>query len=173
MRLHLIAAHDENLVIGHKGKLPWHISDDLKHFKKITMGSPILMGRGVFEEIGQKPLPGRRNVVLSSKKWDEVESYGDIESALDALKEEDIVYVIGGGQIYRQLIDKCEKMYITEVDGQHEGDVFFPDYKLDLDADWIEISRNTYSGYAFVEYMRINNLPINKDGITKTTQTNE
>ena len=155
MRLHLIAAHDENLVIGHRGRLPWHISDDLKHFKKITMGCPILMGRGVFEEIGGKPLPGRRNVVLSSQKWDHIESYRDIDSAICALENEDIVFVIGGGQIYRQLIDDCEKMYITEVRGEHEGDVFLPNYIPDIHKKWVEISRDTHSEYAFVEYIRV------------------
>lgn len=155
MKLHLIAAHDENLVIGHNGKLPWHISDDLKHFKKITMGRPILMGRGVFEEIGEKPLPGRRNVVLSSKKWNQVESYNNIDSALKALKGEEIVFVIGGGQIYAQLIDQCEKMYITLVDGEHPGDVYFPDYLNDVNKKWKEINRESFTGYTFVEYIRV------------------
>lgn len=155
MKLHLIAAHDENLVIGHNGKLPWHISEDLKHFKKITLGSPILMGRGVFEEIGEKPLPGRRNVVLSSRKWNQVESYSDIDSALKALVDEEIVFVIGGGQIYSQLIDRCEKMYITLVEGVHEGDVYFPDYLNDVNKKWKEINRENYTGYTFVEYIRV------------------
>lgn len=157
MRLHLIAAHDDDLVIGHQGKLPWRLPEDLKHFKSVTMGHPILMGRGVFEEIGEKPLPGRRNVVLSSKKWPNIESYSQITAAFFALKDEDIVFLIGGGQIYSQLIDFCEKMYITEVSGKHQGDVFFPEYRDQIGKKWIDVSRENYSTHSFVEYIRSDN----------------
>lgn len=153
MKLHLIAAHDENLVIGYQGKLPWRLPEDLKHFKAITMGHPILMGRGVFEELGEKPLPGRRNVVLSRKQWDNVESYSSTYDALEALSDESLVFVIGGGQIYSQLIDECEKMYITEIQGTHTGDVFFPEYRDLIGKKWIELSRENYPTHSFVEYI--------------------
>lgn len=154
MKLHLIAAHDKNLVIGNQGKLPWRLPEDLKHFKETTMGYPILMGRGVFEEIGEKPLPGRRNVVLSRKKWDNVESFSKIEHALIALSNEPVVFLIGGGQVYSQMIDLCEKMYITEVHGTYSGDVFFPEYRDQIGKKWIEISREAYPTHTFVEYIR-------------------
>jgi dihydrofolate reductase len=154
MKLHLIAAHDESLVIGKDGALPWYLPDDLKHFKKITLGHPILMGRGVFEEIGLKPLPGRRNVVLTSQKWDFVETYPDISSALKGLSDEEIVFVIGGGQVYSQLLDSCEKLYITEVVGVHEGDVFFPEYRHQIGKIWHEIAREDHSTHRFVEYVK-------------------
>jgi dihydrofolate reductase len=155
MRLILIAAHDENLVIGLDGKLPWHLPEDLKHFKKITMGCPILMGRGVYEEIGKKPLPGRRNVVLSSSEWDNVECYKSVNEALEALQNEEKVFLIGGGQIYEQLINKCDYMYITEVNGAHNGDVFFPEYRNDIGKKWQEVSSDSHTGFNFVEYRRI------------------
>lgn len=155
MKLYLIAAHDQNLVIGHRGKLPWHIPEDLKHFKRVTMGHPILMGRGVFDEIGNKPLPGRRNVVLSSNQWADVESYRTIDDALEALETEEIVFLIGGGQIYRQLLHLCDRLYITEVDGVHQGDVFFPEYRHLIGESWIETSRQSHDGYSFVMYDRI------------------
>jgi dihydrofolate reductase len=154
MMLHLIAAHDDHLVIGKDGKLPWRISQDLKHFKSVTMGKPILMGRGVFEEIGEKPLPGRRNIVLSKHSWDGIESYSSIDEALDTLLDEDVVFVIGGGQIYRQLIDLCNYMYITHVKGVHDGDVFFPEYRNKIGTEWVEISREIHEDFDFIEYSR-------------------
>lgn len=154
MRLYLIAAHDQNLVIGNQGKLPWHIPDDLKHFKRLTMGHPILMGRGVFDEIGNKPLPGRRNVVISSRDWPDIECYKSIDDAMKALASEDVVFLIGGGQLYVQLLHHCDRLYITEIEGVHQGDVFFPEYRNLIGKTWIEMSREQYDGYAFVTYER-------------------
>jgi len=155
MKLHLIAAHDDNLVIGYQGKLPWRLPEDLKHFKATTMGHPVLMGRGVFEEIGEKPLPGRRNLVLSRKCWGNVESYNNINDALEALSNESVVFLIGGGQIYAQMIDLCEKMYITEVHGTFNGDIFFPEYRDQIGKKWIECSRENYPTHSFVEYIKV------------------
>jgi len=152
MRLHLIVAHDQNLLIGSNGQLPWRIREDLAHFKRITMGHPILMGRGVFEELGCKPLPGRRNVVLSAQTWSGIEVYKSIPQALEALKEEPVVFVIGGGQIYAQLLDRCDKMYVTLVDGSYQGDVWFPDYRAGIGIDWVEKDRDNHDGFSFIEY---------------------
>lgn len=156
MKLHLIAAHDDNLVIGNEGKLPWRLPEDLKHFKSVTMGKPILMGRGVFHEIGFKPLPGRRNVVLSGRSFPEVESYTSIEMALKALSDEEIVFVIGGGEVYKQLIHRCIYMYITHVKGAYTGDVFFPEYRDQINKTWKEVERKTHEGFDFIEYERLN-----------------
>lgn len=155
MELVLIAAHDDNLVIGNQGQLPWNIPEDLKHFKKTTMGSPILMGRGVFDEIGRKPLPGRKNVVLTSQSFDNVPCFSKIDEALNYLQNEKRVFVIGGGQIYSALINHCDYMYITEIDGIHEGDVFFPEYRYLIGTEWQEVTRNEMPGYRFIEYKRI------------------
>lgn len=155
MELVLIVAHDHNLVIGNKGKLPWHLPEDLKHFKRVTMGYPILMGRGVFEEIGTKPLPGRRNVVLTSGHYDQVETYSSVTDALEHLSAEEKVFVIGGGQIYRALIDQCSYMYVTLVHGNHEGDVYFPEYRGDIGRVWGLVTRYTTDAFDLLEYKRI------------------
>ncbi|MCH8494184.1 MAG: dihydrofolate reductase [Balneolales bacterium] len=154
MELALIAAHDENLVIGNEGRLPWNIPEDLKHFKKTTMGFPILMGRGVFDEIGRKPLPGRKNIVLTSQNFDNVPCFSTIEDALKSLQNEKRVFVIGGGQIYTAMIHLCDYMYITEVDGSHDGDVFFPEYRNRIGTDWLEVDRIQMTGFRFIEYKR-------------------
>jgi dihydrofolate reductase len=154
MRLSLIVAHDEALVIGRDGGLPWRLPEDLRHFKETTMGKPVLMGRGVFEELGEKPLPGRRNVVVSKKKWPQVPSFESIETALEYLADEPEVFVIGGGQIYRALIGKADRLVVTEVPGRHEGEVTFPEYRDGIGSVWTEVSRRTGESCKFVEYQR-------------------
>lgn len=159
MKLILIAAHDPNLVIGKEGSLPWHYKEDLKFFKKTTMDHSIVMGRIVFEELNEKPLPGRRNVVLStSKNYDHVETFSSIDSALNALKDEKKIFIIGGGEIYRQTIEKADKLIITEIKQEHEGDTFFPDYRDDIGKIWKEVSREDHIDFAFVEYERMNHV---------------
>lgn len=97
MIITLIAAHDPNLVIGKDGELPWRYSEDLKHFKQQTMGKTMIMGRGVFEELGEKPLPGRKNIVLStSKNTDSVDTYTSLDDALSEVDEPEVM-IIGGG----------------------------------------------------------------------------
>jgi len=158
MRLILIVAHDPDLIIGSDGELPWHYPEDMKHFKQETLGYPVLMGRGVFEEVGEKPLPGRRNVVLTrSRDYPEadVEVFGSVEEALDNLAGEDRVYVIGGGDIYRELINRADEMVITEVKRQYDGDVTFPEYRDRIGVDWKEIDREDRSNLSFVRYERI------------------
>lgn len=154
MQLIAIVAHDENLLIGRDGGLPWHIPEDLRHFKRVTTGYPILMGRKVFEEIGCKPLPKRRNVVLTSRNFEAIETYGTISEALHALKDEQKVFVIGGGEVYRQLLERCTYMYVTLVKGVHQGDVYFPEYRHQLGSEWLEQQREDHQGYTFLEYKR-------------------
>ena len=129
MQIHLIWAQDENGGIGKEGKLPWHISEDLKNFKKLTLNSTILMGRKTWESLSIKPLPNRRNVVLSSKPLDGIESYDLIENCLGTLHAEDVnkIFVIGGAQIYRHFINQSDELHITLVDEETEGiDTYFP-----------------------------------------------
>lgn len=156
MTLALIVAHDPNLVIGKDGSLPWHYSEDLKYFKKITMGHPLLMGRGVFEELNEKPLPGRENVVLSrSRTYDHVPTFSSIEEALKYLKRADIVFVIGGGEVYKQTISKADKLFVTEIHKTYEGDTYFPEYREDIGSVWREIKREDHPDLSFVVYERM------------------
>ena len=155
MRLVLIVAHDQALVIGNQGALPWKLPEDMRHFRETTMGHPILMGRGVWEELGEKPLPGRRNVVVSRRSWSNVASFPSVDQALHYLKDESVVFVIGGSALYSSMMDRIDEMIITEVDGVHEGDVHFPEYRHGIGSVWREVSRNQGTGLSFVRYQRI------------------
>lgn len=157
MKLILIVAHDPNLVIGKDGKLPWHYPEDLKHFKKTTMGHSLLMGRVVFEELFEEPLPGRENIVLSRSRTYDVPTFGTIEKALDYLRQQgrDRVFVIGGGEIYRQLMPMADGMIITEIHAEYEGDTYFPEYRDDIDRVWRETSREDHDDFSIVTYERI------------------
>ncbi len=155
MKLILIAAHDPNLVIGKDGTLPWHYSEDLKFFKRTTMGHPLLMGRVVFEELNEKPLPGRENVVLSrSKNYDHVNTFSTIDAALDYLSDHDKVFVIGGGEIYRQMLGRADELVITEIKNEYEGDTFFPEYRDQIGKTWKETWREEHEEFSFVKYER-------------------
>ena len=155
MIINLVAAHDPNLVIGKDGGLPWHYPEDLKFFKKTTMGGTIVMGRGVFEELNEIPLPGRRNVVLStSKTYENVDSYKSLEEALDSVEKEE-VYIIGGGTLYRQTLDKADRLIITEIHSEYDGDTFFPEYRNKIGKVWKEVRREDKDGLSFVIYERI------------------
>lgn len=155
MKLVLIVAHDESLVIGNKGALPWKLPADMKHFRETTMGHPILMGRGVWEELGEKPLPGRLNVVVSAKTWPNVLSFTSVEQALEHLRDEPIVFVIGGAKLYTSLLSRIDEMIVTFVDGVHEGDVHFPEYRHQIGLVWKETSREVGVGLTFARFERI------------------
>ncbi|KKO44927.1 dihydrofolate reductase [Arsukibacterium ikkense] len=117
-------------VIGKDNKMPWHLPADLKHFKAITLGKPVLMGRKTFQSIG-RPLPGRRNLVVSRTTPAEqqgVEWFSSVEQALAATNDCAEVMVIGGGEIYRQCLPLASTLYLTEIDLQAAGDAYFPDY---------------------------------------------
>ncbi len=155
MTLAAIVAHDPNLVIGREGELPWHYSKDLKYFKKVTMGHPIIMGRVVFEELNEKPLPGRENIVLSrSRNYEHVPTFNAIQGALDYVADEDIAFVIGGAEVYRQLMPKVEKLFVTEIHEEYQGDTYFPEYRHEIGSIWKEIKRDTHSELSFVVYER-------------------
>lgn len=156
MKLILIAAHDPNLVIGKDGELPWHYKEDLQFFKKTTMGYPLVMGRVVFEELNEKPLPGRECIVLSrSKDYDHVSTFKSIDAALESLSDQEKVFIIGGGEIYRQTLDKADQLIITEIKKEHEGDTFFPEYRNDIGEVWKETWREEHPEFSFVTYDRI------------------
>ena len=154
MKLILIAAVNAKRVIGIGGKLPWHISDDLKRFKLLTTGHTVLMGRKTFESIG-KPLPNRRNVVLASQPINGVETFASLGAALDALRTEEKVFVIGGGQIYAATLARADELLLTIVDNAADGDTFFPPYEDLLSSQFTLVFEERHDGYTFNDYQRI------------------
>lgn len=125
--LTLIAALDNNNLIGSHNKLPWpHLKADMKHFKEVTMGHPVIMGRKTFESIG-KPLPGRRNIILSRSEydWPGVTACPNLDEALNLIGDAD-AFVIGGQQIYELFLDVADRLLITRVHDSFEGDAHFP-----------------------------------------------
>lgn len=153
MKLAIIAALNHRRAIGRDGKLPWHIPEDLKRFKRLTTGYPVLMGRRTWESLG-RPLPGRRNVVLSSAPVPGIESYPSIEESLRALASAERVFVIGGGNVYAQLIDRADELYLTLVDRDVEADAFFPPYEHLLGTVFREAAREHHQEFEFVDYVR-------------------
>ena len=118
-----------NNVIGVDGDLPWHIPEDLKNFKAITMGKPLLMGRATYESIG-RPLPGRRNIIITRQtdyQVDGADVFLSPESALATIDDTEEVMIIGGGEIYEAFFDKVNRIYITYVEKNVDGDTFFPE----------------------------------------------
>lgn len=133
MHISLVAAMAANRVIGHEGQMPWHLPSELKYFKEITMGKPIVMGRRTFESIG-RPLPGRHNIVISRNAPDlpaGVTLVSSLDEALRAAAEAEEIMVIGGGEIYRQFLPVATRLYLTEIDLEVDGDTWFPYYEPD------------------------------------------
>jgi Dihydrofolate reductase len=130
MMISLIVAMAENRVIGMHNQMPWHMPADLRHFKAVTMGKPVVMGRRTFESIG-RPLPGRRNVVITrNASWqaDGVERASSLDDALALLSDYAEVMIIGGGQLYAEALPRAHRLYLTHIDLEVAGDTWFPDY---------------------------------------------
>ncbi len=153
MRLAIIAAIGRNRVIGHHGTLPWHIPQDLKRFKQLTIGHCVLMGRRTFESLG-KPLPRRRNVVITSRTLPGVETYHSVNSALQALADEEKVFVIGGARLFARFLRDADDLYLTFVHREAEGDTFFPEYEDVVRHHFTESRREEHEGFTFVDYHR-------------------
>ena len=129
METHLIWAQDFEGGIGKNGQLPWHISEDLKNFKKLTLNSTIIMGRKTWDSLPFKPLPNRRNVVLSSNNISDVEVYHNIDTCINTLQNESLtkIFIIGGSSIYKLFFNYANYLHITFVDISTNGlDTFFP-----------------------------------------------
>ncbi len=158
----LIAAlAEKNRVIGHRGHLPWHLPEDLRRFKRLTMGHPLLMGRKTFNSLLEQfggPLPGRRHLVLSRTQvypeMTDVEVYPDLEAALNAVQDVPILFVAGGADIYAQFLPRADRLELTLVEGDYEGDVFFPPYKHLIGPVFEEVTVETHPGFRFVTYRR-------------------
>jgi dihydrofolate reductase len=153
VKLAIIAAVGHRRAIGKDGKLPWHFPEDLKRFKRLTSGHALLMGRGTWESLG-RPLPGRRNVVLSSSAVPGIESYASLDDSLRALATVEKVFVIGGGAVYAQLIDRADELYLTLVDREVDADTFFPPYEHLLGTVFRESAREHHQEFEFVDYVR-------------------
>ena len=145
----IIVAAATNNVIGRDNTLIWHIPDDLKHFKKVTMGKPIIMGRKSYESIG-RPLPGRRNIVISRSAGTPVNENGpffvpSIEAAIEDAYTTgaDEIFIIGGGEIYKQCLPMAQRLYLTRVEKEYEGDTYFPTLNA---HEWSTISKEHHEG---------------------------
>lgn len=133
MHLSLIVALDRNGLIGRDNQLPWRLPADLRHFKEVTMGKPVIMGRRTCESIG-RPLPGRRNIVLTRDAGFQPEGFDifhDADSVLGALSDVEESVVIGGSEIYRVFWPSVARAYVTLVEGVFEGDAWFPEWPLE------------------------------------------
>lgn len=162
MKLTIVAALAKNYVIGKDNQLPWHLPADLKRFKNLTMGKPIVMGRKTFESIG-KALPGRRNIVITRQidlTLQDCEIFSSFEKVLEALQAADIpeVMIIGGASIFEQSLPQVNQMYLTIIEQEFDGDAYFPIWN---NAEWKEISntlhhpdeKNPYF-YRFIDLIR-------------------
>lgn len=140
MKISLIVAMASNRAIGLNNRMPWHLSADLKKFKQITMGAPILMGRKTYESIG-RPLPGRTNIIISrnpSYSQPGCLVFNDIDQALKSCGDAKEVFVIGGSDFYKSMLPVADTLYLTQIHREFQGDTFFPE----IDADqWVEVER--------------------------------
>ncbi len=153
MPLHLIYARARNNVIGKDGDLPWHLPEDLAHFKKTPMGQPVVMGRVTWESIPEKfrPLPGRRNLVVTRQT--DYQAAGatvvsSLQAALDAFPTEEVVWLIGGAQLYAQGLPLAAEVVVTEIDAVFEGDAHAPL----LNQEWQEVSRSSHTSAQGLDY---------------------
>ncbi len=159
--LNILVAADENNGIGKDNQLLWHLPGDLKHFKELSTGHAVIMGRKTFDSIG-KPLPNRRNIVVTHQtglKIQGCEVVHSLQEAIDICKNDDVVSIVGGAEIYRQAIALCDTIFLTRVHHRFEADTFFPEIDS---AIWQEIEREDHPvdekhefAYSFLTYTKI------------------
>jgi len=155
MIISLIAAMSENRVIGSGNRIPWSIPSDQMRFREITMGHPVIFGRKTFESIG-RPLPGRKNIILTEQRDYHVEGASVVHSLADALRlcsNEDEVFICGGGPVYQEMISRADRIYLTVIHRVYEGETLFPE----IPADFAEVSKEEVKEaipYAIVRYER-------------------
>jgi dihydrofolate reductase len=154
----LVVAYTRNRVIGRDNQMPWHLPGDLAHFKRTTLGRPILMGRKTWESIG-RPLPGRQNIVITrNASYDAVGAtvVGSLDAALTAAANADEIFVIGGAEIFKDALGRASRLVATEIDADIDGDTWFPALPGN---EWKEIERlpqpaDNGLSYSFVTYAR-------------------
>jgi dihydrofolate reductase len=156
----IVVAISENHVIGKDNKLLWHMPTDLKHFKEITTGHTVIMGRKTYESVG-KPLPNRRNIIITRQNItiEGCEVVNSIETALSLCKDEAEVFIVGGAEIYKEAISLTDRIYLTIIHKEFEGDSFFPEIN---EQEWKEVFREDHQPdqknllpYSFVTLQRI------------------
>ena len=162
MPLHLIYARSRNNVIGVNGDLPWHLPEDLAHFKQTTLGQPVIMGRVTWQSIPEKfrPLSGRTNVVVSRQhdfSAPGAQVVASLQAGLDLFSSDQVVWLIGGAQLYAQALPLAQQLVITEIDADYEGDAFAPHLQS---HEWRETHRSKHTsaqglGYSLVTLQRI------------------
>jgi len=152
----IIAAVSKNNVIGKDNKIPWYIKEDFLHFKELTTGFPIVMGKNTYLSLPKRPLPNRTNIVLTFKEDDFIDEKIIIKNSLEdainfghSINEK--IYIIGGASIYKQSIEIATKLEITRIDQEYQGDTFFPEIDLDV---WKIIKEEKHSSYSFLTYIR-------------------
>lgn len=156
MELAIIAAVAKNRVIGNKGKIPWTIREDLKRFRKLTLNHPVIMGRNTYFSLPTRPLPRRQNIVLSKSGYapedKDVIVCKSIDDAVETASNLDnVAYIIGGQQIYEKTLGIVDRMELTHVHKEYEGDSYFPVFD---EKDWEVVKREDKLNYSFVSYIR-------------------
>lgn len=156
----IIVAIASNNTIGSANSMPWHLPEDFRHFKQVTMGKAVIMGRKTYESIG-RPLPGRRNIVITrntSLRIEGCEMASSLDEAIALCNPAEENFIIGGGEIYRQAMPLADKLYITHIAAEFEGDTRFPT----IGPEWKEIAREEFPcgekfphPFAFVDYERV------------------
>ena len=162
MPLHLIYARSRNNVIGVNGDLPWHLPEDLAHFKRTTLGQPVIMGRVTWQSIPEKfrPLPGRSNVVVSRQAGFSApgaQVVNSLQAAMDLFPSNEVLWLIGGAQLYAQALPLAQQLVVTEIDADYTGDAFAPEL---IASEWTETQRTSHTsaqglGYSLVTLQRI------------------
>ena len=157
----IAAVAEKNRVIGNDLSLPWHIPEDLKHFKRHTLGHPLVMGRRTFESLVEQfggPLPKRRNIVLTSRGHVEghpdIETYASPDEMMEALKDEPIIFIGGGGKIYEHFLPGADRLEITLVAGDYEGNAFFPPFEHLIGTVFDVSEERPREGFRFMTYLR-------------------
>lgn len=157
----IAAVAEKNRVIGRDQDLPWHIPEDLKRFKRLTTGHPLVMGRKTFESVVHQfggPLPNRRNIVVSASgkvmNHSEVEVAESLDAALEAASSDDVVFIGGGATIYEQMLGRADRLELTLVEGEYEGDTFFPPYEHLIGEFFVETASEPHDHFRFVTYER-------------------
>lgn len=158
----IAAVAESNRVIGRDQDLPWHLPDDLKRFKRLTSGHPLLMGRKTFESLVHQfggALPDRRNLVLTTTRdfddYPDVETYPTIDAAMDAVRDADRVFIGGGADVYAQFLPRADRLELTLVEGDYRGDTYFPPFEH-LVGDVFEVTTvDPRDGFRFVTYRRV------------------
>lgn len=151
MKIAMIAAMANNRVIGKDNQMPWHLPEDLRHFKAMTLGKPVVMGRKTYESIG-RPLPGRHNIVISRQAdliIDGVTTVTSFDDAKLAAGDCEELVIMGGGQLYEMLLPQADILYLTEIALDVEGDTYFPEWN---DGSWHEVSRDVAENDKHLEY---------------------